>query len=47
MRRLTVTAESFPIAGTFTISRGSKYVGELEITGVMRPATKPDAAPAH
>ncbi|HEY7689231.1 MAG TPA: dipeptide epimerase, partial [Dongiaceae bacterium] len=29
MRRLTVTAESFPIAVAFTISRGSKTVAEV------------------
>ena len=34
MRRLTVTAESWPIAGTFTISRGSKTAAEVVLVEI-------------
>ena len=34
MRRLTVRAESWPIAGTFTISRGSKTAAEVVVAEV-------------
>jgi L-Ala-D/L-Glu epimerase len=34
MRRLTVTAESWPIAGTFTISRGSKTAADVVLVEI-------------
>jgi L-Ala-D/L-Glu epimerase len=34
MRRLTVTAESWPIAGTFTISRGSKTSADVVLVEI-------------
>ncbi len=38
MRRLTVTAESWPIAGTFTISRGSKTAADVVLVEIAEGA---------
>lgn len=38
MRRLTVTAESWPIAGTFTISRGSKTAADVVLVEIAEDA---------
>jgi L-alanine-DL-glutamate epimerase-like enolase superfamily enzyme len=38
MRRLTVTAESWPIAGTFTISRGSKTTADVVVVEITAGA---------
>jgi L-alanine-DL-glutamate epimerase-like enolase superfamily enzyme len=38
MRRLTVTAESWPIAGTFTISRGSKTAADVVLVEIADAA---------
>lgn len=38
MRLITVTAESFPIAGTFTISRGSKTAADVVLVEIAEGA---------
>jgi L-alanine-DL-glutamate epimerase-like enolase superfamily enzyme len=38
MRRLTVTAENWPIAGTFTISRGSKTAADVVLVEIADAA---------
>jgi L-alanine-DL-glutamate epimerase-like enolase superfamily enzyme len=38
MRLITVTAESWPIAGTFTISRGSKTAAEVVVVEITNGA---------